>query len=115
MTIAILWERMVFSVCLGEFNDVPVTGNISGSLVADRAPGRAAFAARCGRNFVDEALYLGHLPLAVVQREKESEGGIETSPSLPQLDPDVHLPAGYISVGDTAPVRCLVWGLGIPA
>ena len=122
MIIAILWERVILSVCLGEFNDVPVTRNPSSGLVVDCAPGRATFTVRCGRNFVDEAPYLGHLRPAV-QREKESEGGIETSPLLPHpwLDPDVHVPAGCISVGygDTAPVRCLVfewdWGLGIPA
>ena len=53
-----LWGWMGFSVCHGEVNDVLVTSDLSGSLVADRARGRATFAARCGRNFVDEVLYL---------------------------------------------------------
>jgi len=119
MSIAILWGWMNLSICLGEFNDVPVTRKPSGSLVVDRTPRRGTFIARCGRNFVDEPLYLGHLPLAV-QREKESEGGIETSPSLPHpwLDPDVRVPAGCISVGygDTAPFRCIVLnGIGASA
>jgi hypothetical protein len=62
MTIVALWGQVDLSVCLGEVNDVLVTGNLNGSLIAGRAPGRAAFSARCGRNFVDEVPYLGHLP-----------------------------------------------------
>ena len=58
MTVVALWRQMDLSACLGEVDDVLMTGNPGGSLVADRS----TFAARRGRNPVDKILYLGHLP-----------------------------------------------------
>ena len=68
---------MGIPVCFSVVDDVLVTGDLNGSLVADLA--RAAPAARCGCNFVDEMSYLRHLPDGAEREGKESEGGIETS------------------------------------
>lgn len=62
MTITILWGQMDLSVFPGEFNDIPMISDFSGSLFADRTLEKATLAARCGHNFVDEMPYLGHLP-----------------------------------------------------
>jgi len=67
---AALWGRVDLPVCLGEVNDVLVTSDSSGSLLAGRALERAAFAARCGRNLVDEMFYPGHLPGGVEGERK---------------------------------------------
>lgn len=60
--------------CLGEADNVLVTGGFNGTLVPDYVLERATLAARYRRDFVDEMLYLGHLPGGCGRGGKEVGG-----------------------------------------
>lgn len=67
---AVMRERVDLSACLGKINNVLVTSDFDISLIADEALERAALAARCRRDFVDEMLYPGHSPDEVEEERK---------------------------------------------
>lgn len=96
-----------FLACLGKLNGVPVTSDVSRSLVTDRAVQRATLAACCGRNFMDELLYPGHLPDGVEGGRKGGWDGGITRTRLCYLS---HLSPSQSSLVDVRAMTSLLAG-----